>query len=135
MTDQDSIRAVIDGMFQAFLAHDPAGVDAPLHPDCTIWDLFVPQLIRGADQRAAFHEADRAQSMARGRLTLDTGDPVIDVWGDIGLARYVLTFDYQPPNALAGRVRITTVLRRAGDSWRIVHHHEGMEPTGVPDVG
>lgn len=132
MTEADRILAVIDGMFAAFAAHDPAGVEAALDPDCTIWDVFVPELIVGREARLAFHEADRAQSVSRGPLRLERGQPKIDVWGEIGLARYILSFEYEAPNAVSGRVRISTVFRRSETgAWRIVHHHEGLAPTGV----
>ena len=44
------------------------------------------------------------------------------------------SFDYEPPNATSGRVRITDVLLRSPGGWRIVHHHEGMAPAGVPPI-
>jgi ketosteroid isomerase-like protein len=131
MKDADQILAVIDGMFAAFGAHDPAGVEAALDPDCTIWDVFVPGLIVGPEARRAFHEADRMQSVARGPLRMERSDPLISVWGDIALARYVLSFEYAPPNAVSGDVRISTLFRRHSGAWRIVHHHEGLAPAGV----
>lgn len=132
MSEADAIRAVIQGMFDAFAAHDTAGVEAALDKDCTVWDVFVPDLIQGVETRLAYHEADRSQSMARGPLTMSMSDPLIDVWGDTALARYVLSFAYEPPNPVAGKVRISTVFRRSdAGPWRIVHHHEGMTPAGV----
>ena len=38
------------------------------------------------------------------------------------------------PNAHGGRIRITSVLRREGGRWLIVHHHEGAVPAGVPPI-
>jgi ketosteroid isomerase-like protein len=58
----------------------------------------------------------------------------ISVWGDTGVARYHVDFDYAPPNAHGGRIRITSVLRREGGRWLIVHHHEGAVPAGVPPI-
>ena len=54
--------------------------------------------------------------------------------GDTALARYYLNFAYAPPNAASGRIRITDVLRRFDGRWKIVHHHEGLVPTGVPPI-
>ena len=55
---------------------------------------------------------------------------MVDVFGDAAVARYLLEFEYQPPRALMGTVRITDVLRRIDGRWVIVHHHEGLVPTG-----
>ncbi|MFT7289054.1 MAG: hypothetical protein ACI87W_003181 [Halieaceae bacterium] len=128
------INAAIKDMFDAFEAHDAAGVEGALHEDCTVWDVFVPQLIQGKENRLKYHEADQAQSQARGELTLNVEPAVVSVWGDTGLARYYLHFTYAPPNATSGSVRITSVFRRENGRWLIVHHQEGMVPEGVPPV-
>jgi ketosteroid isomerase-like protein len=137
MSDTEAAReieATIRVMFQKFMDHEPGGVESALHDDCTVWDVFTPDLIQGRAERERFHEADQKQAQARGPLTMAIGPMVTSVWGDTGLARYVLTFAYQPPNPAEGTVRITSVLRREGGRWRIVHHHEGIVPTGVPPI-
>jgi uncharacterized protein (TIGR02246 family) len=128
------IAALIRGMYRAFADGDPAGIEAALHPDATVWDVFTPQLIRGRAEREAFHAADQAQKNARGRLSFTVSEPLVDVWGDVAVARYELDFRYEPPNATAGRVRITDVLGQVDGRWRIVHHHEGLVPAGVPPI-
>ncbi|MEN9315123.1 MAG: hypothetical protein RIS35_1516 [Pseudomonadota bacterium] len=131
---QQAVEQAIRGMYRAFIEHRPRDIEAALHEDCTIWDVFTPQLIRGRAERDRFHEADQAQSQARGPLTLSVDAPVVSVWGDVAVARYYLDFRYEPPNAVAGRVRITSVLRLLDGTWRIVHHHEGLVPEGVPPI-
>ncbi len=133
MDDVKAVEAAIQHMFDLFCAHDAAGVEAALHDDCTVWDVFVPDLIQGKETRLAYHEADQAQSLARGPLDLRVEWLRTDVWGDTALARYLVRFDYEAPNATSGVVRITSVLRRQEDGrWLIVHHQEGMIPQGVP---
>jgi ketosteroid isomerase-like protein len=133
-TDAHEVEQAIRGMFRRFAEHDPDGVEAALHPQCTVWDVFTPELIMGVEERRRFHAADQAQAQARGALSMDIDEPVIDVWGDTAVARYVLHFRYLPPNAVEGSVRITSVLRRTAGRWLIVHHHEGLVPGGVPPV-
>lgn len=132
---EQEVEQVIREMYRAFTEHRPKDIEAALHEDCTIWDVFTPQLIRGRAERDRFHEADQAQSQARGPLTLSVDEPLVSAWGDVAVARYYLDFRYEPPNAVQGRVRITSVLRREGGTWRIVHHHEGLLPGGVPPLG
>ncbi|MDA0369411.1 MAG: nuclear transport factor 2 family protein [Proteobacteria bacterium] len=128
------VSAVIKDIFRSFEEHRPDGIEAHMHPDVTVWDVFTPQLIRGTAEREAFHRADQAQMQARGKLTLKIEDPVVDAWGDSAIARYYLEFDYEPPNPANGRVRITNVCRKVGGRWLIVHHHEGLVPTGIPPI-
>ncbi len=132
--DATAIATAIRTMYAAFAGHDPATIEDVLHPDCTVWDVFTPELIRGREERAAFHAADQAQMRARGELSLALADPLVDVWDDTAVARYTLRFSYQPPNPTAGVVRISDVLRREAGRWRIVHHHEGLVPDGVPPI-
>jgi len=131
---EKEIADIIKGVFQAFENHSPDGIETHMHPDVTVWDVFTPQLIRGKAERDKFHQDDQAQMQARGPLTLKIEEPVVDAWGDAAIARYYLEFDYQPPNAAQGRVRITNVFRKVDDRWLIVHHHEGLVPTGIPPI-
>ena len=130
---QGEIEGVIRGIFDAFENHDPAGIEAGMHVGATVWDVFVPRLFRGTAERAEFHAADQEQMQARGPLSLTMDTPIVDAWGEAtAIAKYTLSFTYQPPNATGGSVRITDVLRKIDGKWLIVHHHEGMVPTGVP---
>ncbi len=131
---QHEIWKLIQGVFASFAGRDVQGMEDLLHEDCTLWDLFEPELIEGARERVAFHERDKTQSMARGRLSISIDPLKLDVYNEVAVARYWLEFRYQPPNATSGRVRITDVLLRTPNGWRIVHHHEGMAPGGVPPI-
>jgi ketosteroid isomerase-like protein len=61
-------------------------------------------------------------------------DHVIDVFGDLALARYWLRVDYHAlaPDAVhpPALVRNTAVLRRNGTGWLMVHLHEDVQRTG-----
>jgi ketosteroid isomerase-like protein len=133
-SDEAAIEAVIRGIFDNFAAHRSDDIESALDADCTIWDVFQPDLIRGTAERERFHESDQAQMQARGKLTMTIDTPLTDVWGDTALARYRLSFTYEPPNATEGVVRISDVLRRKNGKWVVVHHHEGMVPGGIPPI-
>ncbi len=129
---EQEIWKLIQGVFDAFEGRDVGGMEDLLHEDCTLWDVFEPELISGRAEREAFHQRDKAQSMARGRLSISVHPLKLDIFQEVAVARYWLQFNYQPPNATSGRVRITDVLLRRPDGWRIMHHHEGMAPQGAP---
>lgn len=128
------IASIIKGIFTAFEEHDPDGIEGRMHPDATVWDVFTPQLIRGAEERKEFHDADQKQMQARGPLSLKLEEPEVSVWADTALACYYLNYSYESPNAAEGRVRISDVFRRIDGKWLIVHHHEGTVPTGIPPI-
>lgn len=131
---QHEIWGLIQGVFDSFADRDVQGMEDVLHEECTVWDLFEPELIEGREEREAFHERDKTQSMARGALRISIDPLKLDLYDDVAVARYWLEFDYEPPNATSGRVRITDVLLRTPNGWLIVHHHEGMAPPGVPPI-
>lgn len=128
------LTEIIHARFSAFKSDDIPGLENHLADEVTLWDVFLPQLIRGSDERRAYREADQGQMRARGKLTIKIEQPVIDVWPEFAVARYYLDFSYQPPNPASGSVRITDVFRNADGKWLIVHHHEGLVPTGIPPI-
>ena len=133
--DKRDVGKLVQRVFDAYQQFDPALVDRCDAPECTIWDLFEPQLVHGGSAgRAEFRKKDMADSKQRGPLRIDIEEPVIDVWGDFAVARYYLDYESEPPGALRGRVRITTVARRIDGEWRRVHHHEGQVPGGRPPM-
>ncbi len=136
-TDTDvnqEIAGIIKGIFAAFEDHEPGGIEAHMHPDATVWDVFTPHLIRGTEEREKFHADDQKQMQARGPLTLSIDELEVDTWEDTTIACYYLSYKYEPPNAAEGQVRITDVFRKMNGKWMIVHHHEGAVPTGIPSL-
>ena len=129
----EEVRAVVEAVWRHFAEQDPGSMMGLLHDSCTIWDIFQPDLVNKASLQA-YVDKDFDQSAARGKLTYSMDDFAIDVWGDTALARFYLTFDYQPPNPTAGTGRITVVLRRFPEGWRFVHVHEGHLPQGIPPI-
>jgi hypothetical protein len=116
------IAAGIDDMYDAFLAGDRVRFDAHLHPRVTTWETHLPGPLR---ERAELDEyrARRDAAGARPSLTvLAAHHKRIDVWGDTGLARYLLVAA-PAGDGPATHSRVTDVLRRTDAGWLIVHHH------------
>ncbi|MFI6907121.1 nuclear transport factor 2 family protein [Nonomuraea sp. NPDC050394] len=115
---RDAVWAVITGMYEAYTRGDRDGIDRRLHPEATIFDSDHPGLITTREQLNKVRDARPDE----GPVTLTAYDEVVDVWGESALARYVLrvAFETGAPQI----VRTTSVLRREGGEWRIVHVHE-----------
>jgi ketosteroid isomerase-like protein len=133
MTADKKIWAILRGLFESFSQRDESGLESDMDPDCTVWDVFEPELIVGSDEREAFPQSDRQQSPARGTLSWELEPLNLDVIGDLAIARYYLHFTYQPPHPTQGRVRITDKHQNKSGVWKIIHHHEGITPGGPPD--
>ncbi len=133
--DKRAVAKLVKNVFTAYQTFEPSRVDLCDAPECTIWDLFEPDLVRGGSAaREEFRKQDMSDSAKRGPLSINIEEPIIDIYDDVAVARYYLDYEFKPPGALAGRVRITTVARRIDGEWRRVHHHEGVVPTGRPPM-
>ncbi|MFI6513025.1 DUF4440 domain-containing protein [Streptosporangium sp. NPDC050855] len=122
--DATAIAAGIDDMYDAFLSADRARFDRHLHAEVTTWETHLPGPLRTRSELDAYRDG-RDGSGARPELDrLAAEDKRIDVWGDTGLARYVLVAE--PPGGPAQHSRVTDVLRRVGGDWLIVHHHSEL---------
>ena len=134
-TDKKAVAQLVHRIYDSYQQFDPELLNQCDAPEATIWDLFEPDLVRGGSAaRAKFRKKDMSDSRQRGQLSIIIEEPVVDVWGDFAVARYYLDYEFKPPGALQGRVRITTVVRRIDGEWRRVHHHEGAVPTGSPPL-
>ncbi|WP_432839873.1 nuclear transport factor 2 family protein [Dactylosporangium sp. CA-092794] len=117
------IAAAIDDMYAAFLAGDRAGFDAHLDPEVTTWETHLPGPLRSRAELDDYRDR-RDSSGARPRLAeLAARAKRIDVWGDVGVARYELHAHPADATGAASVTRVTDVLRRTGERWLIVHHH------------
>lgn len=134
MQPEDEVWATVRSIFESFAARSEAGIESRLADECTVWDVFEPELIDGRAERDAFHHRDRAQSEARGDFSWKLIPLKASLLGDVAIAAYYLDFEYQAPGAIRGRVRITDVLRRNKQGWQVVHHHEGLSPQGIPPL-
>jgi ketosteroid isomerase-like protein len=116
------VWAGIEAMYAAFLAGDREGIDRHIAPDATLWDSAHAPLLRGKEELDALRDARPADTpMPTG---LDAVDAVIDVFGDVAVARHVLVVSFvgRPEE----RIRNTSVWRRIDGRWLCVHNHEDV---------
>ena len=103
---------------------DRAAFDARLHPELTVWESADPRLMRGIAELdelrgPAIAPEDRVTPLP---LVVPT-QIVADAWGDTGVVRYVLEVRETEQSPILETVRVTDVMRRDEEGWRIVHHH------------
>ncbi|MDX2225243.1 MAG: DUF4440 domain-containing protein [Rhodospirillaceae bacterium] len=133
-TERRAVERHVRKIWDRFVAQDPAGMLKLMHPDCTVWDVFQPDLVTRREMEA-YVARDYAQSAARGKLTFRMFDFVTTVWGDAAICRFNSYHRYAPPNAHEGYGRTTCVLRKyPRQGWLVVHVHEGELPTGIPPL-
>ncbi len=117
-----AIAVGIDDMYAAFLAGDRARFDAHLHDEVTTWETHLPGPLRTRRELDAYRNGRDAAGERPVLAALIATDKRIDVWGEVGVARYVLvarTADGGPEE----HTRVTDVLRCVDGAWQIMHHH------------
>ncbi|HLU75631.1 MAG TPA: DUF4440 domain-containing protein [Nonomuraea sp.] len=124
-----AIAAAIDDMYAAFLAGDRARFDGHLHPDVTTWETHLPGPLRTRAELDAYRDARDAAGHRPVLDTLTARDKRIDVWGEVGVARYVLVAE--PRNGPVQHSRVTDVLRHTDGRWLIAHHHAELLSEGA----
>lgn len=120
-----AIAAGIDDMYAAFQAGDRARFDAHLHEDVTTWETHLPGPLRTRSELDTYRDTRDSAGERPVLALMAATDKRIDVWGDVGVARYVLV----TKDATSGeeqQSRVTDVLRCVDGAWRIVHHHSEL---------
>ncbi|WP_271177469.1 nuclear transport factor 2 family protein [Leifsonia poae] len=132
----DSSVDELHGFVADLYAHlaDRGAFDARLDPGVTVWETADPRLLHGIAELdelrgPAIAPEDRTTPLP---LVEPTG-VVADRWGDTGVIRYLLEVRATAGAPVTELVRVTDVVRRGDDGWRIVHHHAtDIDPTDAP---
>jgi len=106
-----------------------AGRSGQARPDTSIASITAaPQLLYGKADLDRVRDARPATGAEQAETVLTPYDQVIDVFGDLALARYWLRVE--PPAEAVQLVRNTALLVRARgdetDRWLFVHLHEDV---------
>jgi ketosteroid isomerase-like protein len=117
--------AAVNAIYDGFLAGDRAAIDANIAPDATIWDSAHAPLIRGKAELDAVRDARPSDGPSP--VELRASEPVIDLYGDVGVVRHLLVARFAPESGRPEiRIRNTSVWRRDGGRWLCVHNHEDV---------
>lgn len=125
-SDRAAIWAAVLDMYEGFLAGDRARIDQHIADEATIWDSEEPDLAVGKHALNEIRARRPADDTAPKVADLVASDPVIDVWGDVGLCRHLLRVRFVDDASPVQRVRNTGVWRRIAGRWQIVHNHEDV---------
>lgn len=128
--DPQAVEAFIASLYDAL--GDRKRFDGHLDPAITMWESDAAELLAGLDELDRLRDARATAAPTGGPRPVVFAEPVrTDVFGDVAVARYLLRAQY-PHEATAAtdvvsppdeRFRVTDVLQRRPDGWRIVHHH------------
>jgi hypothetical protein len=123
VTTTRETEEVLDGlrdMYRGFVEGDRARFDSHLHETTTTWESHLPRLYSRPELDA--YRDGRAPADRPAVAELRVEPRRIEVWGGTALAAYLLIV-VPAGGAPAESMRVTDVLRREDDGWRIVHHH------------
>lgn len=131
--DEQLIWDAICVMYDHYLNADRPAADSFIHDDCTMWDSENPRLHRGL---AALNEIRNARPEGggpEGVSELAAVLPVIDVWGDVAVAKHILIVEFVDGSPTE-QIRNTGVWRRVDGRWMMFHNHEDVLPASTPSL-
>jgi hypothetical protein len=129
---EDTVSATSDALLHAAVARHIASLyaalgdrprfDSHLDPQVTIWESADRMLI-GLDELDRLRDARALGANGDAPPAVRPDELRTQVWDDTALAHYVLRAAHPGGTAADRRFRVTDVLRRGEQGWRIVHHH------------
>ncbi|WP_170285684.1 YybH family protein [Microbacterium rhizomatis] len=132
--DQRAIWREQKAIYSAFLAGDRARIDRRIHPDATIWDAVTERIARGLAELDAIRATRPTGEAKQVTTRLEVDEPIIDVSGDLAVARHVLRVEREDADGSARELmRVSQGWRRIDGEWNIIHSHEDLfsiEPLG-----
>jgi hypothetical protein len=112
-------------MYEGFLENDRAKIDQFINDDCTVWDSSERNLavgLAGLNEVRARRPADDSAGIVSG---IDAYEPVIDVYGDVAVARHYLKVSFEGSSSKPSiEIRNTGIWRKFPEGWQIIHNHE-----------
>jgi ketosteroid isomerase-like protein len=123
--ESERLWAAVNAIYEGFLAGDREAIDRNLSPDATVWDSSHEPLLRGKADLDAVRDARPVGGPRPSNL--EATEPMIDVFGEIGIVRHVLVASFPPESGERNlRIRNTSVWRKSGERWLCVHNHEDV---------
>jgi ketosteroid isomerase-like protein len=125
--DQHAIWSEQKAIYTAFLSGDRGRIDLHIHRDATIWDAVTERIARGLAELDAIR-ATRPVGAAQPVTTrVEVDDPIIDVSGELAVARHVLRVEqHGPGGGECELMRVSQGWRRIDGVWHIIHSHEDL---------
>lgn len=114
------LRPFVEDLYASY--GDPARFDAHLDPEVTIWESDSATMLVGLAALGCLRDG-RARDSNAALVRPVPRNFVVDAFDGVGLVRYELGVEAADGTRLDTLFRVTDVLRRCSDEWRIVHHH------------
>ena len=120
--DQRYIWNGVLTMYEGFIEKNRPKIDQFIHEDCTVWDSHERNLafgLKGLNEVRARRPQDGSGPKVE---RIDATEPVINIYGDMAVARHYLTVVYA--DAPSREIRNTGVWKKFDKGWQLVHNHE-----------
>lgn len=126
--DQKYIWNGVLTMYEGFIEKDRPKIDQFINEDCTVWDSSERDMafgIKGLNEVRGRRPNDPS---APRPLKIDATDPVIDIHGDLAIARHYLKVSYENNASPTREIRNTGIWKRFPQGWQLIHNHEDELP-------
>jgi len=123
--DKDYIWQGVRTMYDGFLEKDRTKIDQFINEDCTVWDSEERDLaigLAGLNEVRARRPIDDSAAVVE---NIEAYDPVIDIYGDIAVARHYLRVSFPNDTAKPSfEIRNTGIWKKFPVGWQLIHNHE-----------
>lgn len=133
-SEEESAFLSIESVYEAYRLFQPGKIEDLQVPEYSVWDGTLPQLFKSLVEVKEFHKRDQENTKARGPFSFELRPLRIDINGDWALVLCHMYAEWQDPNGLAMHMRLTDVMKKVGDAWKMYHHHESEEPKGYAHI-
>ena len=125
---------VIKGIYESYRNFAPKEIEAVQLPEYSVWDGTLPQLFMSREDVKLFHQVDQKNTKARGKFHYKIEPLKVDIINEIAIVLSTMYAEWEPPNPWSGKMRITDILMSKNNKWKMLHHHESVEPSGYTHI-
>ncbi|CAB4596191.1 MAG: DUF4440 domain-containing protein [Actinobacteria bacterium] len=121
MSEKQIIIDSLKSMYKAFEDRDRQKFDLFLDETVTTWESPLPTLLLNKGELDSYRDGRDASGSRPDEVSLSISEEVVTVLDDVAIARYIFTVEV--PNTESVLNRVTDVLTKSDDNWKIIHHH------------
>jgi uncharacterized protein (TIGR02246 family) len=127
-SDEDSIKTAYNDWVKAVTGGSPDPVLKLYDDKAVLLPTFGPKPLVGHTQLREYF----AKFTALPKLTAETKESIIRIYGDTAVNSGLYTFSYERDGKVVNvPARFSFTYRKDGEKWKIIDHHSSVVPSSI----